>query len=98
MKGKFKMSGRRMDLRKCKDGSYRLRIYHAHEDQIETIQLALDHARSELGTEFDSVALDAICTNYLSGGVVTNPSSLIDVLKKYSADEILEAVSAHPNE
>lgn len=59
------MSGR-MHARKCKDGSYRLRIYHAHKDQIETIQLALKLARSALGTEFDSVALDAICTNFLS--------------------------------
>jgi hypothetical protein len=87
-----------MNLRKCKDGSHRLRIYHAHEDQIETIQLALDHARSELGTEFDSVALDAICTNYLSGGSVTKPSSVVDVLKRYSVEEILEAVDALPNE
>lgn len=63
------MAGRRMQIRKCRDGN-RLRFYHAHEDQIETLQLALDRARSELGTEFDVVALEAICMNYLSGGEV----------------------------
>lgn len=36
-----------MNIRKCKDGNYRLRLYHAHEDQIETIQLALEVARIE---------------------------------------------------
>jgi hypothetical protein len=60
------MSGRRMNIRKCKDGSYCLRFYHAHEDQIETIQLALDHARLEGGSDFDTVALDRICMAYLS--------------------------------
>jgi hypothetical protein len=58
------MAGQRMHVRKCKDGSYRLRFYHAHADHIETIQPALECARLELGTEFDAVALAAICMNY----------------------------------
>jgi len=60
-----------MNIRKCKDGSYRLRFYHVHADQIETIQPALEGARRELGTEFDAVALEALCMNYLSGGNVS---------------------------
>jgi hypothetical protein len=62
------MSGRRMNRRKCKDGSSRLRFYHAHDDQIEIIERSLDRAREEIRTEFDVVALEAICMNYLSGG------------------------------
>jgi hypothetical protein len=60
------MSGRRMNTRKCKNGSYRLRLYHAHEDQIETIQLAFQIAREEDGSDFDTVALDRICLWYLA--------------------------------
>ena len=63
------MSGRRMNTRRCRDGSHRLRFYHAHEDQIQTLQLALGRVRSELGTEFDLVALEAICMGYLAGTV-----------------------------
>jgi hypothetical protein len=65
------MSGRRMHSRKCRDGTYRLRVYHAHTDHVETIELALKRARQELGTDFDVVALEAICINFLSGGNVT---------------------------
>jgi hypothetical protein len=65
------MSARRMNKRRCKDGSWRLRFYHSHDDQIETIELALERARQEMGTEFDVVALEAICMNYLSGGNLT---------------------------
>lgn len=70
------MSGRRMHIRKCKEGSYRLRFYHAHEDQLETFQVALKTARSELGTEFDTVALEAICLAFLAqGGAVPQSKS-----------------------
>jgi hypothetical protein len=65
------MSGKRMQKRLCRDGSYRLRFYHTHPDQIETIELGLERARQEANTEFDSVALEAIFMNYLSGGNVT---------------------------
>jgi len=65
------MSGKRMNKRLCQDGSYRLRFYHAHSDQIETIELGLERARHEANTEFDSVALEAVFMNYLSGGNVT---------------------------
>jgi len=59
-----------MNIRQCKDGSNRLRFYHAHTDHIEMIQSALKRAGQELGTEFDTVALVAICMNYLSGSNV----------------------------
>lgn len=52
-------------------GKYRLRFYAVAPDHRETILNALKRARSELGTEYDSVALEAICMNYLSGANVT---------------------------
>lgn len=61
------MSGKRMQIRECKDGSYRIRLYHAHEDQIQTIKLALEAARREAHSEFDIVLLELICMAYLTG-------------------------------
>lgn len=60
------MSGKRMNKRLCRGGSYRLRFYHAHADQIETIELALERARKESGSEFDAVLLELICLAYLA--------------------------------
>jgi hypothetical protein len=61
------------------------------EDQKAAIQQALDKARKELGTEFNSVALDGICMNYLSGGKTTKPKSLKSVIAGYKPEEVLEA-------
>jgi hypothetical protein len=47
-------------------GKYRLRFHSVAPDHAENILAALGHARRELGTEFDSVALDGICTHYLT--------------------------------
>jgi len=47
----------------------RMRIYSLHDDQIGLIQFALDKARRESGTEYDSVALAFVCMAYLSWGV-----------------------------
>lgn len=70
------MSGRRMNVRKCKDGSYRARFYHLHEEQIETIELALKSARLEGESDFDSVALDRICMNYLACNSTGRPKKV----------------------
>ena len=51
-------------------GKYRFRFYGIAPDQKDTILLALERARSELETEYDGVALEAICMGYLSGGTV----------------------------
>jgi hypothetical protein len=59
------MSGRRVHIRKCKEGSSRLRFYHVHDDQIETILLALEIAREVGESDFDAVALDRICLWYI---------------------------------
>lgn len=60
------MSGKEMQIRKCKDGSYRIRLYHGHEDQIQTIQLALEIARGDSPSEFDIVLLELICMSYIA--------------------------------
>lgn len=59
------MSGKKMHIRRCRDGSYRLRLYHVHEDQIQTIKLALDAARRDAPSDFDIVVLELICMAYL---------------------------------
>jgi hypothetical protein len=59
--------GGRVHVRPNKDRGYsRLRFLHLYPEQVETILNALAIAREELGTEYDSVALDAICMNYLA--------------------------------
>ncbi len=60
------MSNGKVDIRLTKrTGKYRLRFYAVAEDQLDIILPALQHAREEMGTEYDSVALDAICAQYL---------------------------------
>ena len=53
----------------------RMRIYSLHEDQIELITTALEKAREESETEYDSVALTNICLSYLGGGKITASAS-----------------------
>jgi hypothetical protein len=44
----------------------RMRVYSLHSEQVETIKTALEVARNESGTEYDSVALTNICLAYLT--------------------------------
>jgi hypothetical protein len=61
----------RADVRfRVSTGKYRMRIYAIAPEQLETISLALERARRELSTNYDAVALEALCMNYLSGGSV----------------------------
>lgn len=48
-----------------RDNTYRLRFYGLHDDQLETIDKALELAKEELNTKFDSVALEGLCFHYL---------------------------------
>jgi hypothetical protein len=63
-----------------------------HDEQKQTIEEAVAKARAEANTDYDGVALEAICMNYLSGGNVTKPVSLTAVLEKYSPEEVLKAL------
>jgi hypothetical protein len=59
--------GGRVHVRPNKDRGYsRLRFLRLYPEQVETILIALSHAREELDTQYDSVALDAICMHYLA--------------------------------
>jgi hypothetical protein len=61
------MSSGKVDVRFSEGtGKYRFRFYGIAPDQSKTILLALERARSELGTEYDSVAVEAICIGYLA--------------------------------
>jgi hypothetical protein len=50
--------------------------YKFKQDQAETVQHALAKAKGEVGTEFDTVALENICSLYLSGNMGTITSSM----------------------
>jgi hypothetical protein len=65
--------------------------FKVHKDQKDTIQMAIVKAKSEADTEYDAVALEAICLNYLSGGKTTKPKSLKSILEAYSPKEVLDA-------
>lgn len=66
--------------------------FKVHEDQKEVIEEAIDKAKGEADTDVNTVALEAICLNYISGGSAkAKPASLKQVMKKHSWEEILEA-------
>ncbi len=44
----------------------RMRVYSLHDEQVEVIKAALEKAREESETPYDSVALTNICMHYLS--------------------------------
>jgi len=46
----------------------RLRFTSVHDDQLEVILTALNKARAEAGTDYDVVALNCICMQYLASG------------------------------
>jgi hypothetical protein len=50
----------------AKRGTSRLRFAPVHIDQEATILLALERARLLGNTEFDTVALELICMNFLT--------------------------------
>ena len=66
--GSFTSGGKgRVNIRyKAKRNTYRFRFFSIHPDQAETILQALAVARETSNTEFDVVALDAICQHFLA--------------------------------
>jgi hypothetical protein len=79
--GEKNMTSGKVDIRVMKrSGKYRLRFYSVAEDHLEIIQLALKQAREELGTEYDTVAFEAICLDSLinrSGKFVENSEKFV---------------------
>jgi hypothetical protein len=60
-----------------------------YDDQKATIAAAIAKAKAEAGCDSDGVALEGICLNYLSGGNVAKPQSLLSVIEKYTPGEVL---------
>ena len=68
------MAKGRVDIRVMKHTQKaRLRFYNAYPDSVEIILAALELARHETGSLYDTVALEAICMHFLSSYPVTNP-------------------------
>ena len=68
--------------------------FKVHGDQKDTIRNALDKAKAEVNTEFDSVALETICVGYLGGSISAASipqASLKDVMAAHSMEEVLAA-------
>lgn len=65
--------------------------FKLHPDQKEQVKMALQKAREELSTEYDSVALEGICTSFIGGSFELPEISLIEVLKGVSYTEALKA-------
>lgn len=65
--------------------------FTVHPDQKETIKAALEKAKGEVNTEFDTVALENICVGYLGGAVVANKpvGSLKDSMKTAGYEQVL---------
>lgn len=67
------MAKGRRDARQSKrDGKTRLRFYGLSDEQVRIIDLALEGVRKEMETDFDAVALEAICHHYLQFSVPAN--------------------------
>lgn len=64
--------------------------FKLHEDQKETVREALDKAKHESGTEFDSVALEAIALDFLGGeSKLKSMPSLKELMEGKSVEEVL---------
>lgn len=63
--------------------------FSVHEDQKVTIESAVEKAKLEADTDNKSVALEALCMNYLSGGKVAQPIEI--QMKVLGAEAVLEA-------
>jgi len=75
-----------------KSSSTTTMTFKLHADQKATVREALDKAKHESGTEFDSVALEAMALDFLGGeSKLKTMPSLAELMKGKSAEEVLEA-------
>jgi hypothetical protein len=75
-------------------GKYRFRFHAIAPDHAETILLALEHARGELGTQFDSVALDAICQHYLATAVRAEHRQRRNNSERFAASHVRQPIES----
>lgn len=67
------------------------KTFKLKKDQKGTVDEALDKAKHQGNTEHDSVALEYICMDYLSGGG-KKPASLKEAFKGKSIEEVLAVI------
>lgn len=60
-------------------------------DQIETVNKAMAKAKAEVGSDFDNVALEALCSAFLAGvsGSVTGGAPTVETFKEMGYIEVL---------
>lgn len=64
--------------------------FKLHADQKETIRTALDKVKHETGTEFDSVALEQLCLDFLAGdSKLKKIPTLAEMMANSSEEEVL---------
>lgn len=64
--------------------------FKVHPDQKDTVKAALEKAKHETGTTVDTVALEHICLDFLSGTKLKNVPTLKELMDGRSAEEVLE--------
>lgn len=68
--------------------------FKVHPDQKESIRSALDKAKEEANTEYDTVALEMICVGYLNGSVSVDksapPPDLKALMKVLTPEDVLQ--------
>jgi len=72
--------------------------FKVHADQKEIIKEAVEKAKNDAKTEYDSVALEGICMSYINEHVtIKNVKPLKQALKDHTWEEVLEVLSElHP--
>ena len=61
----------------------RVKTFKFRDDQIKTVQAAIDRAKNIAGVEDDSAALAVICEAYADGRTTVTPDSLVETLADY---------------
>ena len=60
-----------------------VKTFKFRDDQIKTVQAAIDRAKNISGVEDDSAALAVICDAYADGRTTLTPDSLVETLADY---------------
>jgi hypothetical protein len=72
----------------------RVKTFKFRDDQIKTVQAAIDTAKKTAGAEDDSAALAIICEDYAEGRTTLTPDWLVETVAAYlsslDADECVK--------
>jgi hypothetical protein len=93
------MKGAAGEVQSIEDQSAKIstKTFKLHDDQRQTIEAAIDKAKEQAGTQYDSAALELICLDFLGGGGSKMPSPK-DFLQSIGLDAAAKALEdAFPN-